>query len=53
MGSWNGDAINIVKRIAKYLIGKEKYGLVYRKDPGGSKIEDARLATSKFVFYGD
>ena len=53
MGSWDGAAIGIVKRIAKYLVGKEKHGLIYRRDQNGAKIENARMELSRFKFYGD
>ena len=34
-------------------MGKERLGLLYRKDSMGSKIEDARSTITKFSFYGD
>ena len=53
MSNWDGEAIMLLKRIIRYLKGKEKYGLMYSKSTSNEKIEHADQEPTKMVFYGD
>ena len=53
MSNWNDEAITLVKRVIRYLKGKEKLGLMYRKAAGGDKLEDADQQPTKMVFMAD
>ena len=53
MGSWDSNIITVAKRIVRYLVGKEKMGLIYRKGPAGERIENAKHEKLKLIFYGD
>ena len=50
MGSWDSTIIIMAKRIVRYLVGREKMGLIYRKGPTEDRIENAKLEKLKFIF---
>ena len=53
MSKWDDQAIAMVKRVLRYLRGKEKYGLVYLKNTKGWKLENADKEPVKADFKGD
>ena len=53
MSSWDAEAISLLKRVIRYLKGKEKMGIVYMKSKNGDKIESADEEPTKFTCVGD
>ena len=53
MSSWDAEAISLLKRVIRYLKGKEKMGIVYMKSQNGDKIEHADEEPTKFTCAGD
>ena len=53
MSNWNEEAIMLLKRVLRYLKGKEKLGLMYRRSEGGDKLEEADQRPTKMVFMAD
>ena len=53
MSNWDEESIMLLKRIIRYLKGKEKLGLKYSKAASNEKIEQADQAPTRMVFYGD
>ena len=47
MSNWSEQSITMLKRVVRYLKGKEKYGLVYLKGPKDAKIEKANQEPTK------
>jgi hypothetical protein len=53
MSKWDDQAIVMLKRVVRYLKGKEKYGLVYLRGPKDAKIQDADDEPTKASFLAD
>ena len=53
MSNWNEQSIAMLKRVVRYLKGKEKYGLVYLRGPKDAKIEEAYQEPTKARFIAD
>jgi len=53
MSKWDDGAIAMLKRVVRYLKGKEKYGLVYLRGPKNAKIEEADDEPTKATFIAD
>ena len=53
MSKWDDQAIVMLKRVVRYLKGKEKYGLVYLRGPKDAKIEEADEEPTKASFMAD
>ena len=53
MSAWDAEAISLLKRVIRYLKGKEKMGIVYMKSKNGDKIEKADEEPTKFTCIGD
>ena len=53
MSNWNEEAIMLLKRVIRYLKGKEKLGLMYRKAEANEKLEDASQQPTKMSFLSD
>ena len=53
MSNWDSEAIMMLKRVIRYLKGKEKHGLVYTKAANNEKIEHADQVPTRVKFYGD
>ena len=53
MSKWDDQAIAMLKRVVRYLKGKEKYGLVYLRGPKNAKIEEADNEPTKAAFMAD
>ena len=53
MGSWNALVIKALKRIIRYLKGKEAHGLIYIRSKDNEKFEDAKNKPIKFTCLSD
>ena len=53
MSGWDAEAISLLKRVIRYLKGKEKMGIVYLRSEKGEKIERADEEPTKFTCVGD
>ena len=53
MSGWDAEAISLLKRVIRYLKGKEKMGLIYLKSQKGEKLERADEEPTKFSCAGD
>lgn len=53
MSNWDEQAIVMLKRVVRYLKGKERYGLVYMRGPKDAKIENADNEPVKMGFTAD
>ena len=53
MSGWDSEAISLLKRVIRYLKGKEKLGIVYMRSEKGEKLERADEEPTKFTCAGD
>jgi hypothetical protein len=53
MSKWDDQAIAMLKRVVRYLKGKEKYGLIYLRGPKDAKIQDADDEPTKMSCMAD
>ena len=53
MSGWNAQAITLLKRVVRYLKGKEKRGLMYRRSSSEERIEDADDKPTKMMMLAD
>ena len=53
MSNWDAEAVSLLKRVIRYLKGKEKMGLVYKKNVNGEKLERANEVPTKFHSASD
>ena len=53
MSGWNAEAIMMLKRVIRYLKGKEKLGLIYQRSSCNERIEDADDEATKLSMFAD
>ena len=53
MGNWNTEVITAVKRIVRYLKGKEALGLIHKRSAKLEEFEKIHELPNKLASFGD